>query len=39
MMHKTKQASKVSPVYKCIREILESARATVARSVSTRYFG
>jgi predicted nuclease of restriction endonuclease-like (RecB) superfamily len=36
MKRKTKQASKASPVYKRIRQILESARATVARSVNTK---
>jgi predicted nuclease of restriction endonuclease-like (RecB) superfamily len=35
MKRKTKQASKASPVYERIRQILESARTTVARSVNT----
>jgi hypothetical protein len=35
MKLKTKQAAKVSPVYERIRQILESARTTVARSVNT----
>lgn len=35
MKRKTKQASKASPVYKRIRQILESARSNVARSVNT----
>src|SRR5271157_2711380 len=32
---KTKQASKASPVYERIRQILESARTNIARSVNT----
>ncbi len=35
MKHKSKQPSKASPVYRRIRQILESARTTVARSVNT----
>jgi predicted nuclease of restriction endonuclease-like (RecB) superfamily len=35
MKRKTKQASKASPVYKRIRQILESARSSVSRSVNT----
>jgi hypothetical protein len=35
MKRKTKQASKASPVYKRIRQILETARTNVARSVNT----
>ena len=35
MKRKTKQASKASPVYERIRQILESARTNVARSVNT----
>jgi predicted nuclease of restriction endonuclease-like (RecB) superfamily len=34
-MRKSRQASKASPVYQRIRQILESARTTVARSVNT----
>ena len=35
MKRKTKQASKPAPVYQRIRQILESARRSVARSVNT----
>jgi predicted nuclease of restriction endonuclease-like (RecB) superfamily len=35
MKRKTKQASKTSPVYERIRQILESAQTNVARSVNT----
>jgi hypothetical protein len=35
MKRRTKQASKVFPVYERIRQILESARTSAARSVNT----